>query len=174
MAPRLRWRGVMMRHVRQSVLIAATLALASAAFGADAAEKCEASKLKLAGKYAFCRAKADSKAVKTASAPDYSKCDAKLSAGWAAAEMTGAGDCPTSGDLQPRQAELTAQSDRMLWRLSADARFVDNADGTISDRQTGLMWEKKFGRDFQANPANPHDADNNVVWSGYCATSNAP
>jgi hypothetical protein len=29
--------------------------------------------------------------------------------------------------------------------LCTNARFVDNGDGTITDNQTGLMWEKKSG-----------------------------
>src|SRR5262249_53223997 len=39
-------------------------------------------------------------------------------------------------------------------------RFVDNADGTITDNATGLMWEKKTELDGGYNYANPHDADN--------------
>lgn len=59
-------------------------------------------------------------------------------------------------------------------------RYVDNGDGTITDEQTGLMWEKKItlsggsptpgqsptpGPDF----TNPHDAYNGYVWSGQCS-----
>jgi hypothetical protein len=39
-------------------------------------------------------------------------------------------------------------------------RFVDNADGTITDNETGLMWEKKTELNSIGNAANPHDADN--------------
>jgi hypothetical protein len=38
-------------------------------------------------------------------------------------------------------------------------RFVDNADGTVTDTQTGLMWEKKSD-DFGI-----HDKDNLYTWT---------
>jgi hypothetical protein len=32
----------------------------------------------------------------------------------------------------------------LLWAQMAHAqRFTDNGDGTVTDHQTGLMWEKK-------------------------------
>ena len=39
-------------------------------------------------------------------------------------------------------------------------RFADNGDGTVTDQQTGLMWEKKGHLDGVANGSDPHDADN--------------
>lgn len=44
-------------------------------------------------------------------------------------------------------------------------RFVDNADGTICDSRTGLMWEKKNAADGAADSGNPHDVDNVYTWS---------
>ncbi len=44
-------------------------------------------------------------------------------------------------------------------------RFVDNGDGTIADKQTGLMWEKKTG------DGTVHDVDNRYTWS---ASGTAP
>jgi hypothetical protein len=53
-----------------------------------------------------------------------------------------------------------------------DRRFVDNGDGTITDRQTGLQWEKKTtDAGSGENLADPHDVDNNYTWS---ATPGAP
>ena len=45
-------------------------------------------------------------------------------------------------------------------------RYVDNGDGTVTDRQTGLQWEQKTttpqsGRDL----ADPHDVDNTYTWT---------
>ncbi len=40
-------------------------------------------------------------------------------------------------------------------------RFVDNGDGTITDRQTHLQWEKKEANVFGAL----HDVDNKYTWS---------
>lgn len=51
-------------------------------------------------------------------------------------------------------------------------RFADNRDGTVTDRQTCLVWEKKGGYDGTpvacpggASCADPHDADNRYAWS---------
>ena len=38
-------------------------------------------------------------------------------------------------------------------------RFVDNGDGTITDGETGLMWEKK------SNDGSIHDVDDRYTWS---------
>lgn len=53
--------------------------------------------------------------------------------------------------------------------------FVDNADGTITDTNTGLMWEKKVEftavvigvdcTDETGKCANPHNADNGYSWT---------
>ncbi len=43
--------------------------------------------------------------------------------------------------------------------LSASPRYVDNGDGTITDRQTCLVWEKKD------NAGGTHDLNNNYQWS---------
>jgi hypothetical protein len=48
------------------------------------------------------------------------------------------------------------------------SRFLDNGDGTISDRQTGLTWEKKVGLGAGADFANLHAADNIYPWAGAC------
>ena len=52
-----------------------------------------------------------------------------------------------------------------------NARFADNADGTITDRQSGPMWEKKTEADGATNYANAHDSDNQFLWAGYCSTN---
>jgi len=44
--------------------------------------------------------------------------------------------------------------------------YADNGDGTITDRATGLMWERLGSFDFVANPGDPHDVDNNTyTWA---------
>jgi hypothetical protein len=45
-------------------------------------------------------------------------------------------------------------------------RYLDNGNGTVSDTQTGLMWEKKttiVGSGL--NYADPHDVDNYYTWT---------
>jgi hypothetical protein len=47
-------------------------------------------------------------------------------------------------------------------------RYVDNADGTITDNQTGLQWEKKLKLDSTQDFINLQDADNTYKWAGQC------
>jgi hypothetical protein len=46
---------------------------------------------------------------------------------------------------------------------SPPERFVDNGDGTITDNETGLMWEKKID-DFD-DPDNPHNLGTRYTWT---------
>ena len=59
-----------------------------------------------------------------------------------------------------------------VFTLSPAPRFVDNGDGTVTDRQTCLVWEKKGA--FDGSPVacpggptcvDPHDADNVYAYS---------
>lgn len=149
------------------------LLLACAAHAASPAAKCEAKKLKLTGKYSFCRLKAEATAAKTGS-PDglpaaLEKCDSGLATKWAAAEARGGADCPTMGDVGAVQVFTGAFTHFAV--LQADGRrFIDNGDGTITDTRTHLMWEKKDGDDGPGgvgtpNYSDPHDVDNTYSWS---------
>ena len=51
--------------------------------------------------------------------------------------------------------------------------YADNGDGTITDQNTHLMWEKKVGLDGIGNAANLHEADNCYTWRGGCHTGGA-
>lgn len=60
-------------------------------------------------------------------------------------------------------------------------RFVDNRDGTITDRQSCLVWEKKGGYDGTpvacpggATCTTPHDADNRYAWSSTGTAADGP
>jgi hypothetical protein len=44
-------------------------------------------------------------------------------------------------------------------------RYGDNGDGTVLDRLTGLIWEKKTNGDGVMVPGDVHDADNEYTWS---------
>jgi hypothetical protein len=160
----------------------AVLLIAGSASAVDPADKCQADKLKEAGKYGFCRLKAESKAVKKGEAPDYGKCDLKYGEKWPSIESKAGGACPTSGDEAAISGEVTDQTDLLTLLLSGgtppipvtfpvtgqttcwdenggvlacaetgldgDVRagaafsYSDNGDGTITDNNTGLMWEK--------------------------------
>jgi hypothetical protein len=71
-----------------------------------------------------------------------------------------------NGDFKVTVDELVTAVGNSLddCRLSR-ARFVDNRDGTVTDRKTGLVWEKKDNLDGSPNPSDPHDADNLHAWS---------
>jgi hypothetical protein len=47
----------------------------------------------------------------------------------------------------------------------AGVRFVDNGDGTVSDRHTRLVWDKKTGTVGTPNPSDVHDMNNTYTWS---------
>lgn len=64
---------------------------------------------------------------------------------------------------------------------TASPRFVDNRDGTITDRQTCLVWEKKGGYDgtpvvclSNAACTDPHDANNRYAWSSNGTAPDGP
>jgi hypothetical protein len=83
------------------------LLIAGAAWAVDPGPKCEAAKLKEAGKYHYCRMKAESKAVKKSEAPVYTKCVSKFNQKWPLIEQKGEGACPTNGD----QSEMKTQTE---------------------------------------------------------------
>ena len=114
----------------------------AASHGPTPAVKCYAAKVKETAKYYACRLKAESKAIKKGETPDFSKCDSKYIEKWAKAETKGEGACPTEGDEAAIQASMIGDADTIVGRLSG-VRFVDNLDGTVTDNQTGLTWEKK-------------------------------
>src|SRR5206468_3617426 len=45
------------------------------------------------------------------------------------------------------------------------SRYVANGDGTVTDNQTGLMWERKTGTVDTSNPSDVHDVNNLYSWS---------
>jgi len=44
-------------------------------------------------------------------------------------------------------------------------RFIDNGNGTVTDKRTCLVWEKKTGTVGSPNPLDPHDVNNLYTWS---------
>ncbi len=158
----------MRKSILSSVVtaVALGLVLTSPAPAADPAVKCEAGKLNEASKYGACRLRAESKAVKKAGPADYTKCEAKFDKKWDKVEGKAEGACPTNGDKGGIEGDITEHCDVIAAKLSG-ASLADNGDGTITDSQTGLTWEKKetsvgSGLDY----ANPHDVDNTYTWSG--------
>ena len=55
--------------------------------------------------------------------------------------------------------------------LLVGPRFQDNGNGTVTDNQTGLMWEQKTGVvGVKPKTPNIHDVNNNYSWSGLLST----
>ncbi len=61
---------------------------------------------------------------------------------------------------------------------SPDPRFVENGDGTVTDRETCLVWEQKTGTESEIDVCpggitcnDPHDVNNSYTWS---ATAEGP
>lgn len=52
-----------------------------------------------------------------------------------------------------------AKADKNAAKKGISCRFIDNGDGTISDLDTLLMWEKKDSNDDWVNTTNIHDVD---------------
>ncbi|MGH7788796.1 MAG: DUF1566 domain-containing protein [Candidatus Binatia bacterium] len=103
---------------REWLALLATLVLVAAPVHAISdADKCEAAKNKIAGKYAFCRQKAEAKAIKKGMVPDFSQCDAKFGPKWIDAETTGGGMCPTNGDQSATQSCITAHANEVAAAL---------------------------------------------------------
>jgi len=136
----------------------AITALVGSASASDPALKCRVDKIKTASKYAFCRSNVDAKAIAKGIAPDYTKCGDKFFEKFTSVELKADGACPTNMDQGSIEAALDADTAGLVLRLGS-ARFVDNGDGTITDAQNGLQWEKKTD-DFGL-----HDKDNTYTWS---------
>jgi hypothetical protein len=70
-----------------------------------------------------------------------------------------------NGDGKVTVDELVTAVDNVMNGCQiTGARFVDNGDGTVTDLNTSLQWEKKDNLDDIANEADPHDADNTYAW----------
>jgi hypothetical protein len=201
-----------------AIALAASL-WTGAALAATPAEKCQAGKNQAAGKYAYCRQKAEKTFVLTGDATKYgeamTKCISKFTDTWQKLEdraasagatcpdvpltganfqtvidqhtaniataLSGGGFAPSArllksgqtlcygADGNPAACAGTGQDGE--FQAGVALNYVDNHDGTISDIQTGLMWEKKVLLDYTTDGTNLHDADNGYPWAGDCSGS---
>ncbi len=118
-----------------SVLFASALALlAGSALATSPEDRCEFQKNTIAGKYAFCRQKAEAKAIKKGTAPDFAKCDEKLLSKWARTEAkainkgTTCIDAVTATEIQSFVTEHAEQVARAL----DGARLPECGDGSVN------------------------------------------
>jgi hypothetical protein len=132
-------------------------------------QQCQAGKNKTAGKYAACRENAEAKLATSGDTTKYgeaiTKCAAKFATAWQKLEdkAVKAGTvCPSVGDATGVDGRITATTDTIAARAGG-IRFEDNGDGTVTDHQTGLQWEKKVSPGGGAT--DPHDVDNSYTWN---------
>lgn len=126
-----------------SALTAFCLATAVAAPAAPA-DNCEATKLSATGKLAACVMKSLAKATKGGLDPDQTALDAcedKFAAKLDKAETKAAGACPTEGDASAIGDAVSALAAGVADSLSG-VRFLDNGDGTVTDTEQGVIWQK--------------------------------
>jgi uncharacterized protein DUF1566 len=102
------------------VALASALIVGGTSYAVSPADKCEATKLDTAGKYDFCRLKAEAKAVKKGSSPDFTKCDAAYSPKWMQAETKAGGSCPSNGDQAAMQAFIIEHADAVKSALNGN------------------------------------------------------
>ena len=139
-------------------LVGTTMIRTGAAHGASVADKCEAAKNKVAGKYALCRQKAEAKAIKTASTPDFTKCDPKFSQKWATAEAAGGGMCPTQNDEAAMQSCIAAHTSEV-----AAALMSGGTCGSGGLPETGQTQCDQGGGTLGACPGSPAGQDGAVL-----------
>jgi Protein of unknown function (DUF1566) len=58
-----------------------------------------------------------------------------------------------------------AKADATAAKAGASCRYVDNGDGTVSDLNTGLMWEQTTGTIGGTPTGNVNDVNNTYTWS---------
>ena len=145
-------------------------ASAGPAAAASAALTCEGTKLQRAGEYEACLLTAEGVATKTGRPLDFTKCNTKFTQRWLTAETRGGGACPTSGDETATRLQVLRDANSIALKLTG-LRFLNNADGTLTDLQTGLMWELKHPFNSPPNPADPQNPSNTYTWS---ATGSVP
>lgn len=196
----------MRRMIWSGLVAAGVVAHAAGALALAPDLMCQTGKLKEAGKYGSCRLAAEQKAIKTLTSPDYAKCDSKYALKWQALETkAGMGVCPSEGDETPIAQRITHHTDALTALLAggypadpyfpasgqttsygsgddgdvqagAALAYQDNGDGTITDLNTGLMWEKKVGfvagygslvncSSETGTCSNPHNANNLYTWT---------
>ena len=119
------------------LLLMATSATQATTLTAE--QKCEQSKLKAQGKLQACLAK-------NAAGMIDGKADAEA-------------DCRAKFQAALDKADTKAEA------ASTSCRFMDNGDGTVSDLDTGLVWEQKTGTIGVANPSDVHDVNNTYTLS---------
>lgn len=117
---------------RVGIVFAALIVCAGPAHAASDAEKCEASKSKVAGKYYFCREKAEAKAILSGKPVDYTKCAAKFDEKWDAAENKVPGVCPDNVMTSQMNAYIAGQAAETAAIVSGALEVPVCGDGAVN------------------------------------------
>src|SRR6185369_12515044 len=124
-----------MRYLRMLVfgVAAASLLVAGPAHAAvSAAQKCESTKLKAAGKDCDCRHGAAAKALLTGDATDFSRCNATLGDAFAAAEEKAGGACPNTGENATVDSRLASLATQVSTALGSGSASTPDAVGCVA------------------------------------------
>ncbi len=122
-----------MRNTVCGLVAISVLFWASAAFAADAASTCEATKLRVAAKYGSCRLSAYYRGVKANSAADFSKCSLDR---FSNAETNAGGACQSIGDEASIQGFVDYCTDAIATGLDGGA--LDACETNLSACQSDL------------------------------------
>lgn len=146
----------MRSHVRSFAMVpftfpaVALLGMATVAMAAVTPEnRCEAAKLRETGKLASCLMSSLAKTTQVGEGPNQTAldaCDAKFVLKVGKAETAAAGACPTSGDTTALEDAVAALADSVKDSVSG-VRFIDNGDGTVTDTEEGVTWQKQVAGD---------------------------
>jgi hypothetical protein len=115
-----------------TAIVVMALTAASAAAAPTTADKCEASKNKIAGSYYACREKAEAAAISKGVPADYSKCTAKFDDKWDGAETKGMPDCPDNVLTAPMNAYIAGQAASAVSIISGADNIPACGDGEIN------------------------------------------
>jgi hypothetical protein len=135
-------------------------------------QKCAAGKNTTAGKYAACRENAEAKLAGGGDPSKYTdalaKCESTFSTAWQKLEakaLAANASCPADDTVI--KGKTDAYTDTVAALIGAGAvRFQDNGDGTVTDYQTGLQWEKKDS----GNTPTVHNVNNTYSRSQFITT----
>jgi len=116
------------------IICVLALAAVGTAYGADATLKCKQSKLRALGKVKSCLEKN------------------------AASVLGGKEDKST--DCQTKFTNALAKADQKATDAGTSCRYIDNGNDTVSDLNTGLVWEKK-----DSTCPGPHCSTTQYTWS---------
>jgi len=120
-----------------TVVMGAALLFGNSAHAVDATQKCQQAKLRAQGKLKSCLAKN-------------------------AAVVIG-GKADKSAGCQTKFTTALAKADTKASDVGTSCRYIDNGDGTVSDLNTGLVWEQKTA-------SGTHNVSTLYTWTSGSAT----